>query len=115
MRLVAVVPLLLLSLYLVKGLKKFKAHRNLQLLLAGVILLTVLLFELDMRLHGGWEKIVNWPEGRLSVDQFATVRRVLYVHLVFAISTPILWGDPILQRCVIFRIPRCRALCWPGA
>ena len=64
--LVLVVPILLISLYLVKVKKNFTAHRNVQLLLAVVLLIAVALFEVDMTLHGGWEKIVNRPEGRLT-------------------------------------------------
>jgi hypothetical protein len=90
--LAAVVPTLLLSLYLVKVRRKYTWHRNLQLTLGGLLLVTVLLFEIDMKLHGGWRQIVNQPAGRLSIEQFAFVERLLYVHLVFAITTPLFWG-----------------------
>lgn len=93
--LVLVVPILLFSLFLVKVKKNFTAHRNVQLLLAVVLLIAVVLFEIDMRLHGGWEQIVNRPAGRLSPERIATIRQALYVHLVFAVSTPILWGVTI--------------------
>ncbi len=93
--LVLVVPILLFSLYLVKVRKNYTAHRNVQLLLAVVLLIAVVLFEIDIRLHGGWEKIVDQPAGRLTPERMATIRQTLYVHLVFAFSTPVLWGVTI--------------------
>lgn len=94
--LVLVVPILLFSLFLVKVRKNFTAHRNVQLLLAVVLLIAVVLFEIDIRLHGGWEQIVNRPEGRITPERMETIRQSLYVHLVFAISTPIVWGITIV-------------------
>lgn len=96
--LVLVVPALGFSLYLVKVRRKFLWHRNLQVALGAVLLLTVAAFEVDLQIvHGGWETIVNKPgqEPRLAVDALASVRRVLWVHLVFAISTPVLWGTTL--------------------
>jgi hypothetical protein len=90
--LVLVVPLLVFSLYQVKVRRNYLAHRNLQLLLAGVLLVAVIAFEIDIRAHGGWEQIVGARTPALSPEQLATVRQTLYVHLMFAISTPVLWG-----------------------
>ncbi|MEW4530852.1 MAG: DUF420 domain-containing protein [Maioricimonas sp. JB045] len=96
--LVLVVPLLAYSLYTVKIAHNFVRHRNLQLLLAGVLLVAVVAFEVDMQLHGGWEKIVNKDESspRLGPEQLSEVRRILSIHLVFAISTPLLWAATIV-------------------
>lgn len=96
--LVLVVPWLLVSLYLVKFQRKYKLHRTLQVLLGLVLLVAVTAFEIDMRLHGGWENIVNKSEThpRLSAEEIASVQTVLYVHLVFAISTPFLWIATLL-------------------
>ena len=91
--LILVVPWLLFSLYLVKFQRKYKLHRTLQVLLGLILLVAVTAFEVDMRLHGGWEKIVNKSQAspRLNAEEIASVQTVLYVHLVFAISTPFLW------------------------
>ena len=92
--LVAVVPVILWSLYLVKVRRNYPLHRTLQILLGAVLLVTVLAFEIDMRLQGGWELIINKvpSQPRRSPDEIDTIRQFLYVHLVFAISTPFLWG-----------------------
>ncbi len=97
--LVVVVPILCLSLYEVKVRRNYLRHRNLQLLLGVVLLTAVAAFEIDVQvLHGGWEQIVNKPgqPERLSGEQLAHVRRVLGIHLVFAISTPLLWGTTLV-------------------
>eukprot|EP00913_Durusdinium_trenchii_P028430 g26658.t1 len=89
-----VVPALLYSLYLVKYRRNYLWHRNLQLALGIVLLLAVSAFEVDLQLvHGGWENVANKPgeTPRLVGEQFDAARRLLWVHLVFAISTPLLW------------------------
>jgi hypothetical protein len=55
-------------------------------------------FEVDMRWHGGWKQIVNKDSQlpRLTEEELARVEKVLFVHLVFAISTPVLWGATLL-------------------
>ena len=88
--LVLVVPALIYSIYLAKFKRAYLQHRNLQTMLGAILFITVLLFELDMRLHGGWAQIVGRSQ-RLGPEQLQTVQQILYVHLVFAISTVALW------------------------
>lgn len=102
-----VVPILLYSLWLVKFKRNYALHRFLQLLLGGVLLVAVGAFEVDMRLHGGWENIVNKnPEApRLTIDELSHVRQLLYIHLIFAVSTPFLWAATIYQALKKFPLP----------
>ena len=97
--LVAIVPTLLFSIYLVKVRRNFLWHRNIQVTLGVVLLLTVAAFEVDLQLvHGGWENIVRDAHGAewLSTPAFARAKNVLWVHLVFAVSTPIFWAVTIV-------------------
>lgn len=97
--LVLVVPLLLLSLWLVKFRRQYLAHKRLQIVLGVVLLAAVTAFEVDVQLvHGGWEKIVakqNLNEAALSA-KIASVRPWLLVHLVFAVTTPFFWVATIV-------------------
>jgi len=95
--LVLVVPALLFSLFVVKR-QNYKLHRTLQLTLGIVLLVAVSAFEVDMRMHGGWENIVNKDSNapRLSAEELAVAGQVLTVHLVFAISTPLIWIATII-------------------
>ena len=91
--LVLVVPVIIYSLYQVKVRKNYPLHAAIQTTLAVVLLIVVVAFEVDMRLHGGWQQIVNKnPESpRLVGTALSQVRTMLWVHLVFAVSTPLLW------------------------
>lgn len=97
--LIGVVPVLLWSLYLVKYRREYRMHRNLQIGLGVVLLIAVIAFEVDLQLvHGGWENVVNKPgqSPRMTPVELDSARRVLWVHLVFAITTPILWAITIV-------------------
>src|SRR5690349_4668215 len=107
--LVLIVPALLASLYLVKVRKNYLAHRNLQLVLAAVLLAAVVAFEIDIRVRGGWRAIVGTRTPALSDQQIEVVKQTLYVHLVFAISTPLLWGTTIAL--ALKRMPKPPAPC----
>ena len=90
--LILVVPALLFRIYLVKFRRQYLWHRRLQTGLGVALLITVCLFEVDMRLHGGWQAILKQRSVLLTEEQLQWVSRVLMVHLVFAISTVLLWA-----------------------
>src|SRR5690606_1833436 len=90
--LLLVVPALVVSIYLVKVRRNYVWHRNIQLALGVVLLVAVTAFEVDLHLVlDGWESIVACRQPALDSEQFAQVTRVLRIHLIFAISTPLLW------------------------
>jgi len=94
--LVLIVPILIYSLFSVKCCHRFVVHRNLQVLLGVVLLVAVGLFEIDLQwVQGGWKNVVAKRDVALNEEALATVTRILRIHLVFAISTPILWGATI--------------------
>ena len=107
---VLVVPAIVTSLYLVKVRRNYLAHRNIQLALAAVLLVAVGAFEVDMQLvQGGWENVVAKRVVPLSPEQLASVQRILWIHLVFAVSSPVLWGVTITL--ALKRIPNPPAPC----
>jgi len=89
--LVLLVPALATSIYLVKFRRQYAWHRRLQLTLAAVLFLAVAAFEVDIRMHHGWENIVKEARPDMATESLDFARKVLYVHLIFAISTPLLW------------------------
>jgi len=96
---VAIVPVLLYSLYVVKYQHRYQLHRTLQLIIGLTLLVTVTAFEVETQwIRGGWANIVNKnPESpRLVGEAFARAQQVLRVHLIFAISTPLLWGTTLV-------------------
>ncbi len=94
--LVLIVPVLIYSLIAVKVRHQYGLHRTLQLLLGVILLVAVGLFEIDLQwVQGGWMNVVAKREVKLTVDQLAFIQRVLRIHLVFAVSTPLLWAATI--------------------
>ncbi|HEV3300141.1 MAG TPA: DUF420 domain-containing protein [Planctomycetaceae bacterium] len=90
--LVLLVPALAVSIYLVKVRRQYAWHRRLQLTLGTVLLLTVAAFEVDVQfVHHGWQNIVKDARPDMAAESLDFARKVLYVHLMFAISTPLLW------------------------
>ena len=88
--LVLVVPLLLYSIYLVKVEKEYQKHSVLQYLIGGLLLFTVCGFEIDLQIvHKGWKNIVQKRE--VSMEKLDSIQTVLRIHLIFAITTPLLW------------------------
>lgn len=95
--LLLVVPTLIYSLYVVKVRRNYTRHRNIQVMLGVVLLVTVAAFEIDMQVvHKGWQNIVAKRTPPLTPDELMFVRKVLWVHLVFAITTPLLWGATLV-------------------
>ncbi len=95
--LIVIVPLLLWSLWLVRFRRNYSAHKRLQIALGVILLAAVTAFEVDMRLHGGWENILaqqQLPEAAFKA-KISEVRPWLYLHLMFAVSTPFLWATTI--------------------
>jgi uncharacterized membrane protein YozB (DUF420 family) len=92
----AVVPLLGYSVYLVKYRRKYTLHKRIQLVLGAVLLVTVALFELDMRLNG-WRDRARPSPYYGSDDAHGWVWYALSIHLVFAVTTAALWIAVIAQ------------------
>ena len=86
-----VVPVLGGSIALVKYRRNYAMHKLIQLTLGSVLLLTVLVFEIDMRINGwgpraeessfwGGDASTNWVDVALAV------------HIFFSSTTTILWA-----------------------
>jgi hypothetical protein len=67
--------------------RRFLLHKRVQLTLGVVLLITVALFEIDIRLHG-WQ---TRAAGSVGGQPAQIVWYALYVHLVCALSTVVLW------------------------
>jgi hypothetical protein len=91
-----IVPLMGLSIYLVKYRRRFLLHKWMQVWMGLVLLVAVVAFELDMRFFTNWESMAAdspyWVEGQWNAVWYSLV-----VHLCFAIPTPLLWIFVIVQ------------------
>ena len=96
-----VVLVLVWSVYQVKFRRRYELHKWTQVTLGITLLIVVILFEIDIRLHGWEERAANQIGGEPS----SLVVRALYVHLIFAISTVILWPITICLAMLKFGDP----------
>lgn len=86
---VAIIPLLTLSLWMVRSKKRYKNHKQIQLGMAMVLLVTVIGFELHVRIYG-------WQDQAKPSPYFDTILfPLLYIHLFFAIGAVLLWAITI--------------------
>ena len=83
--LLATLPVLALSIAAVRA-RKYAVHKSLQLVIVATLLAAIVVFEVDIRLFSDWKLRAAsspfWPAGVLWS---------LGIHLVFAISTLVLW------------------------
>lgn len=93
---VAVVPILATSVYLVRYRRMYALHKQIQLALGAALLVTVGLFELEMRLHGWRDRAAASPYGG-SGGATDWVALALAVHLFFAVSSAVLWMVVIVR------------------
>ena len=78
-------PAMFIGVFLAKYKKSYQAHKVWQISLTSILLVTVILFEIEVRLS-------NWKESAGQSPYYETlVFPVLYVHLCFAVSTLLLW------------------------
>lgn len=90
---VFIVVIMAWSIYQVRYHRRYALHKRTQLTLAVVLLIAVTAFELEMRLYG-WE---DRAAGALGGTANSTVWAALYTHLLFAISSAILWPTVITR------------------
>ncbi len=88
----AVVPLMLLSVYLVRSRKQYRLHKQIQICLASVLAIAVILFEIDIRINGWILRAELSPYYGTMILNLS-----LWVHLLFAITTAVLWVYVVVQ------------------
>jgi putative membrane protein len=89
----AVVLVLGWSIAEVKYRRRYNLHKWVQVVLGIVLLAAVILFEIDIRLHG-WEDRAAGEFGGHASDE---VRTALYIHLCFAVTSVLLWPMVIIR------------------
>jgi uncharacterized membrane protein YozB (DUF420 family) len=86
-----ILPVLAWSVWLVRYRRRYELHKRVQTVLALVLLTTVLLFEIDMRVNGWRDRAEASPYYTSDAGDVSLVFAALYVHLVFATTTAVLW------------------------
>jgi len=93
-----IVPVMGVSIYLVKYRRRYQLHKQIQLALAIVLLVAVTAFEIDMQWMTKWElRAVPSVYFNLERKWSCPVGISLIVHLLFAVPTAFLWIFVIVQ------------------
>lgn len=82
--LLLVLPLIIISIRLAKK-KKYKLHKLMQIAIGSSLFISVLLFEIEMRISG-WSHLA---EDSPYIESW--VYPSLYLHLLFSIPTTFIW------------------------
>ena len=93
---IGIVPVLWASIWLAHKRQAYERHKGIQILLASVLGIAVLAFEIEIRISG-WRHLAEpspfWKDGMLN----DWIDYALLIHLVFAIPTPLLWIAIIIR------------------
>jgi len=92
----AIIPVMFVSIYLVRYGRRYEVHKWLQIILAVTLLVAVVGFEIDMRFFTDWERLAA-DSPYFEADVWCPVWIALVVHLCFAVPTPLLWLFVIVQ------------------
>jgi hypothetical protein len=101
--LIALLPVMAWSIHLVRNRRAYAAHKRLQIFIAAALLAAIVVFEIDVRLVSDWKVRAAaagqnpwWPVGVLTA---------LAIHLVFAVSTLVLWVWVLWEAILRFPVP----------
>jgi putative membrane protein len=86
-----IVPGLVISLFLVKRQRRYALHKQLQVVMASVLLIAVLLFEIDIRVNGWVLRAEPSPYFDIHNKWSCPAGLALMIHLSFAVPTLVLW------------------------
>lgn len=97
--LLALLPVLAWSIAAVRA-GRYGLHKRLQLFIVAALALAIVVFELDIRIFSDWRERARpspfWPAGVLWA---------LGIHLVFAITTFVLWTWVVWEALTRFSVP----------
>ena len=88
-----IVIALTVSLFLVRVKKNYRRHKQFQITLAIILLITLVAFEIDIRFFSNWRSLAE-PS---AFYESGWVDRILWIHLCFAIPTPFAWAYTVIM------------------
>ncbi len=80
-----IIPTLIYSIYSVKIKRNYKIHKILQILISTMLAISIIIFEIDIRIRG-------WKDLIYESKYYNTILwPIFYIHLFCAISTTVIW------------------------
>jgi len=97
-----IIAIMGVSIYLVRFKKKYQLHKMIQIVLGIVLLVAVTAFEVDMRfITKDWRSLAEAS----PYFESGVVSTTLWIHLCFAVPTPVVWLLVIINGCRKFPSP----------
>ena len=93
------------SIFQVKYRRRFLLHKRLQLILGVTLACVLLFFEIDLRLMSPWRERALASPHYHEAWFVGAVSWSLAIHLVFAVSTALLWAFVIFMALRRFPVP----------
>ncbi len=94
---IVVLAVMTWSIYQVRTHRRYALHKRVQVGLGVVLAITVMFFEIDIQYFSPWRPHAEASPHYSAVWHEGWVNRSLYVHLLFAVSSAILWIVVIVQ------------------
>lgn len=93
-----VLPVLAVSIFLVKRRQRFTLHKRIQIVLGIILFAAITAFEIDIQWFSVWEDRAD-PSPYFDRERAWTCPAgiALFVHLCFAVPTAVLWIYVIVQ------------------
>ncbi len=88
-----IVAVMYFSVYLVRVRRLVRIHRAIQISTALVLAVAIVAFEVDVRFFTDWRKLAE-PS---PFFQSGMATLCLWIHLMFAVPTPFVWGWTIFK------------------
>ncbi|MEM9411975.1 MAG: DUF420 domain-containing protein, partial [Planctomycetota bacterium] len=86
------------SYYQVRFNRNLKLHRRIQIGLVSALTVALVLFEVDVRFYTDWRELAR-PS---PYFESGLVQGALWIHLLFAIPTPLIWATLLLTAILKF-------------
>ncbi|MHB0955133.1 MAG: DUF420 domain-containing protein [Pirellulaceae bacterium] len=101
---VVLLPVLAVSLALARTGRHYALHKRIQIILTGVLAITVTLFEVDLRWFTDWRARASLSP-YYDPQTWNLVSITLTIHLLFALPTALLWAAVVIQALRRFPVP----------
>ena len=98
---IVILPVLVVSWWLVRQRKDYANHRRIQLYLGITLAIVVAIFEYDLSTSGG---IFEITKGGIY-EGTAVLNWTIYIHMVFSILATIIWAGLIITSLIKFGKP----------
>ena len=98
---IVILPVLVISWWLVRSKKDYSNHRRIQLYLGIALGVVVAIFEYDLSTSGGIFELTKGSQ----YEGTALLNWTIYIHTMFAVASSVIWAGLIIMSLIKFGKP----------